>query len=84
MISLKKNQKPNETEKSGARFTDFLNNEGIEVVHILSDTISVNLKPDAIYEFLHGMRLKSYSFDKYKSKKKIKDFEDKYYIFQKI
>ena len=53
LISLKKNQKQNETEKNGAKFTDFLNNEGIEVVHILSDTISVNLKPDAIYEFLH-------------------------------
>ena len=68
-ISLKKNQKPNETEKSGAKLTDFLNNEGAEVIHILSDTISVNLKPDAIYEFLHGMRLKSYSFDRYKLKK---------------
>ena len=72
LISLKKNQKSNETEKSGAKFTDFLNNEGISIVHILSDTISENLKPDSIYEFLHGMRLKSYSFDKYKSKKETK------------
>ena len=72
LISLKKNQKSNETEKSGAKLTDFLKNEGAEVVHIFSDTISVNLKPDSIYEFLHGMRLKSYSFDKYKSKKETK------------
>ena len=69
LISLKKNQKPNETEKIGAKLTDFLNSEGAEAIHIISDTLSVNLKPDAIYEFLHGMRLKSYSFDKYKSKK---------------
>ena len=69
LISLKKNQKSNETEKLGAKLTDFLNSEGAEVIHIVSDTISVNLKPDAIYEFLHGMRLKSYSFDRYKSKK---------------
>ena len=72
LISLKKNQKSNETEKIGAKLTDFLNNEGAEVVHIFSDTISVNLKADSIYEFLHGMRLKSYSFDKYKSKKETK------------
>ena len=71
LISLKKNQKPNETEKNGAKLTDFLNSEGVRTIHIISDTISVNLKPDNIYEFLHGMRLKSYSFDKYKSKKKI-------------
>ena len=69
LISLKKNQKPNEIEKSGAKLTDFLNNDGVGVVHIVSDTISVNSKSDAIYEFLHGMRLKSYSFDRYKSKK---------------
>ena len=69
LIPLKKNQKSNETEKSGAKVTDFLKNEGAEVVHIFSYTISVNLKPDSIYEFLHGMRLKSYSFDRYKSKK---------------
>ena len=69
LIPLKKNQKSNETEKLGAKLTDFLNNDGAEVTHIVSDTISVTLKPDAIYEFLHGMRLKSYSFDRYKSKK---------------
>ena len=69
LISLKKNQKPNEIEKSGARLFDFLKSEELDVIHIISDTISPNLKPDSIYEFLHGMRLKSYSFDRYKSKK---------------
>ena len=69
LISLKKNQKSNETEKSGAKLTDFLNSEGAGAVHIISDTISINLRSDAIYEFLHGLRLKSYSFDRYKSKK---------------
>jgi len=71
LVSLKKNQKPNETEKNGAKLIDFLINEGAEAIHVVSDTISVNLKPDSIYEFLHGMRLKSYSFDKYKSKRKL-------------
>ena len=69
LISLKKNQKSNETEKVGAKLTDLLSSEGAKLIHIISDTISVSLKPDAIYEFLHGMRLKSYSFDRYKSKK---------------
>ena len=68
LIPLKKNQKPNETEKGGAKLTDFLNNEEMNIVHIISDTISINLKSDSIYEFLHGMRLKSYSCDKHKSK----------------
>ena len=58
LIPLKKNQKPNETEKSGAKLTDFLKSEGTEAIHIISDTISQNLKQDSIYEFLHGMRLK--------------------------
>jgi len=44
LIPLKKNQKSNETEKLGAKLTDFLNSEGAEVTHIVSDTISVNLK----------------------------------------
>ena len=69
LISLKKNQKPNEIEKSGAKLIDFLSNDGASNVYVISDTISVNSKSDAIYEFLHGMRLKSYSFDRYKSKK---------------
>ena len=67
LIPLKKDQKPNEIEKNGAKLLDFINSDGAGAVHIISDTISVNLKSDAIYEFLHGMRLKSYSFDKYKS-----------------
>ena len=71
LISIKKNQKPNETEKIGAQLTDFLKSEGAGIIHIISDTISVSLKTDAIYEFLHGMRLKSYSFDRYKSKKEL-------------
>ena len=71
LIPLRKNQKSNETEKSGAKLTDFLKSQGTEVIHIVSDTISLSLKLDAIYEFLHGMRLKSYSFDRYKSKKEL-------------
>ena len=35
LIPLKKNQKSNETEKSGAKLTDFLNNEGAGAVHIV-------------------------------------------------
>ena len=61
LIPSKKNQKPNETEKSGAKLTDFLISEGAKLIHIVSDSISVNLKPDAIYEFLHGMRSVSYT-----------------------
>ena len=71
LISLKRNQRPNETEKKGAQLIDFLKNEGADIIHIFSDTISVNLNTDSIYEFLHGMRLKSYSFDIYKSKKEL-------------
>ena len=51
LISLKKNQKPNEIEKSGAKFTDFLNSEGAEAVHIVSDTISVNLSQMLFMDF---------------------------------
>ena len=36
LVSLKKNQKSNETEKSGAKLTDFLKSEGAEIICITS------------------------------------------------
>ncbi len=72
MISLKKGSSSNEIEKSGGIFFDYLIKEDISEVHIVSETILINQKIDKIYEFIHGMKLKSYSFDKYKSKKGIK------------
>ena len=70
LIALKKPE-TNETEKSGAKLTDFLKNDGAAVVHIVSDTISVNLKQDAIYDFAWN-EIKVVFFDKYKSKKESK------------
>ncbi len=72
MISLKKESSSNEIEKSGGIFFDYLIKEDISEVHIVSESISINQKIDRIYEFIHGIKLKSYSFDRYKSKKEIK------------
>ena len=84
MISLKKESSSNEIEKSGGIFFDYLIKEDISEVHIVSETISINQKIEKIYEFIHGMKLKSYSFDKYKSKKDIKLLKMNIFMVKKI
>ena len=68
LISFKKNIKSFEVENLGAIFYDLCKNT-IQKKYILnSNSISSNLKKFIGY-FLHGFKLKSYKFDKYKTKK---------------
>ncbi len=57
-----------EIENLGAKFFDFLKNNLIEEVTIFGP--SLNSKNYKLEEFIHGMQLKSYTFDIYKSLKK--------------
>ena len=71
LISLKKDIKNSDLENLGGKFynlfKDFKQND-----YILNlDSASSKLKNFVVY-FLHGLRLKSYNFDKYKTKKNIK------------
>ncbi len=72
LISLKKKLKNSEIENLGAKFytyfKDFKKNDFL----INTDTISQNQK-NFIGYFLHGLKLKSYEFNKYKSKTKTRD-----------
>ena len=69
LISLNRNLTNSDSENLGAKFYDLFK-EGTQSEFILnSDSIPDKLKNFVGY-FLHGMRLKSYKFEKYKTKKK--------------
>ena len=68
LVSLKKNLKNSEIENLGAKFYELFKSLKQTEYSLNSDTISGNFK-DKIGHFLHGLKLKSYSFEKYKTKK---------------
>ncbi len=73
LTSLKKNITSSELENLGAKFYDLFKETNFNEFILNSDTIPNKLKNSVGY-FLHGMRLKSYRFEKYKSKKNKKNF----------
>ena len=80
VIWVDQNLSSHEIEKLGAKFFDFLKNNLIEDVTIFGPSLGSNNYK--LEEFIHGMQLKSYSFDIYKSsKQKNKSF--KINVFQK-
>ena len=68
LISLKKDLTSTEAENIGAKFYDYFKNLIQNEYHINSDSI-INKLENCVGYFLHGIKLKSYSFDKYKTKK---------------
>ena len=68
LVSLKKNLTSSEAENLGAKFYKQINNGKNSEYFVNSDTISGKQK-NLIGHFLHGLKLKSYQFLKYKSKK---------------
>jgi leucyl aminopeptidase len=71
LISIKKNFKSFDIENLGAEFYARINNGKDNEYFINSDTV-VSKQEFFIGHFLHGLKLKSYSFNKYKTKKKSK------------
>ena len=69
----KLNQKNTELEfeKLGAKFYDFLKKNEINEIYIQKDLTATSLfeNPDYFDSFIHGIELKSYEFNLYKSKK---------------
>jgi leucyl aminopeptidase len=61
----------NNSEKLGADFFDYLNNNSIYKVFFFKENIETifHKKNFFINEFIHGIKLKSYKFEKYISKK---------------
>ena len=59
----------NNYEKYGAKLYEYFKSENLSKIHIFGETILSQDKIKSVHELIHGMKLKSYSFDKYKSKK---------------
>ena len=68
IISIKNNLQISDIEKLGAEFFIRVNHGKNKNYNIISDSISSKYE-DFLAHFLHGIKLKSYEFKKYKSKK---------------
>ena len=68
LISIKNNLKVSEIENLGAEFYSKINSTKNIEYFIISDSIS-NKQKNFLGHFLHGLKLKSYQFKKYKTKK---------------
>ena len=71
LISVKKNPKISEVENLGAEFYGKINNSKNSEYFLISDSIETSFS-NFLGHFLHGLKLKSYEFKKYKTKKKIR------------
>ena len=56
-------------EKNGAKLYEFLKKENLNKIYIYGDTIENSNNIKCLHELIHGMKLKSYTFDKYLTKK---------------
>ena len=72
LVSIKKDLKISDIEKLGAEFFGRINIGDSKDYFIISDTIN-NKNNNFLSHFLHGAKLKSYVFKKYKTKKEKRD-----------
>jgi leucyl aminopeptidase len=72
LVSIKKDLKTSDVENLGAKFHGYINYDKKNDYFINSDTINTKIKNFLGY-FLHGIKLKSYEFNIYKSKKNKKN-----------
>ena len=68
LISLKKNINSVQIENLGAEFFNYSKDHKKTEFQINSDVMPIKLK-NLVGYFLHGLKLKSYTFEKYKTKK---------------
>ena len=68
LVSIKKDLKTSEIESLGAKFHGYINYDKKNDYFVNSDTINNKIE-NFIGYFLHGLKLKSYEFNIYKSKK---------------
>ena len=72
LISVKKKISTSEIENLGAKFYVYFKDSKKNYFIINTDTVPYKLK-NFIGYFLHGLKLKSYNFNKYKTKKKYEE-----------
>ena len=68
LVSVKKKSSSNDFENLGSSFYDFIKSNSLKSLSILSESLNDNTN-NLFNHFLHGLKLKSYEFKKYKSKK---------------
>jgi len=68
LVSVKKNIQISDIENLGAKFHSYINYDKKKEYFVNSDTIN-NKTKNFVFYFLHGLKLKSYEFNIYKSKK---------------
>ena len=68
LISIKKDLKTSDIENLGAKLHDYINYDKKNDYFLNSDTASSKIE-NFVGHFLHGLKLKSYEFNIYKSKK---------------
>ena len=72
LISIKKDIKSSDIESLGAEFYDRINYGTKSEYFLVSDSL-IGKHENFISHFVHGIKLKSYEFKKYKTKKETKD-----------
>ncbi len=73
LISSKKDYKISDIENLGAEFYGIINHGKNSEYDIISESVLIK-KETFLGHFLHGLKLKSYQFNKYKSKKENRSF----------
>jgi leucyl aminopeptidase len=68
LVSIKKDLKSSDIENLGAKFHGYINYEKKNDYFVNADTANSKIK-NFVGHFLHGLKLKSYEFNIYKSKK---------------
>ncbi len=92
LIKIKNNQTSTENEKKGANFYNFIKSNILKNLTFFDVNIyeTQSKNKNFIDEFLHGIQIKSYEFNKYKTKKENRDininvcFRKKFQINYKI
>ena len=75
LVKIKNNQTSTENEKKGANFYNFVKSNLLTNLTFFDNNIYETQTKNKIFieEFLHGTQLKSYEFNKYKTKKEMTD-----------
>ena len=73
LVNISKNFSSVDVEKRGAAFFKFISDNSIKSSSILEENIKSFTQNHKTFlsEFIHGIKLQSYTFQKYKSQKKI-------------
>ena len=74
LIPIKENLKNVEIEHLGANFYNYIHENSINDISINLDSLKIKPFKDYLGCFLHGLKLRSYDFNIYKSKKEKKNY----------